>query len=120
MSDSIAVLLHAAARGAKLEVDLQSGYGWESNWQQYMPVKGDGFKWRIHQKDAHLRYGPISSVLVESAKNPSMPEDSVFPSIWPISMLWQLTEYYRFAEADELTKSLFLLMVAESLIEDGL
>ena len=126
MSDSLAVLLHAKARGARLQHYCPSFSIFKGDWENVFddeyPSKKDVNDWRIHPKDEHLRYGTISSALVESAKNPFMPEYSVFPSIWPISMLWQLTitEYYRFAEADQFTKSLFLLLVAESLIEDGL
>ena len=122
MSDSIAVLLHAAARGAKLEVDLQSGYGWESNWQQYMPVKGDGFKWRIRSKDSHLRYGPIGSVLAKKATNPPRYIDS-FADIGLNSFCIAISdpEFRQYQDCrNQLTRSLFLLLVAESLIEDGL
>lgn len=63
-------LLHAAARGARLEVMGNQVKDWEIRpvaialfWQH------QGYMVRIHPEDAHLQYGPISSMLREMAED---------------------------------------------------
>jgi hypothetical protein len=59
-------LLHAAARGARIQTNDRGG--WLD--AAYIPTadyKGDDF--RIHPDDEHLQYGPISTALREMAEN---------------------------------------------------
>ena len=122
MSDSLAVLLHAAARGARLQCDENSGYGWEENWRPALPTNGDECKWRIHPKDVHLRYGPVSSALRKKAENPPWYIDT-FSDVGMNSFCIAISdpEFSDYQDCkSHLTRSLFLLFVAESLVEEGL
>ena len=118
MTDSIPVLLHAAARGARLQCrDLDDVWGNSIVAPMKDPIPG---LWRIHPEDAHLRYGPISSVLYEAAKNPPENGDDAMPQITSLSVLMAIGDYLHYKNSDKSSRSLFLLFVAESLLEQGL
>ena len=53
-------LLHAAARGAVIEMRYSEGGQWHHC--NFMDV-GDGFEQRIRPGDEHLQYGPIATFL---------------------------------------------------------
>ena len=106
-------LLFAAARGARIQRERK--FHWENV----------GIRWglddalRIHPDDAHLAYGPISTaarawaVLQESGAEPEI--------VLSARALIEAAEPMWFAEIDdELHRSLFLLILAESLADEGL
>ena len=123
MTDSIPVLLHAAARGARLQC-MYDSRGWQST--SSMPRGLRGIEYRIHPDDAHLRYGPISSVLYEAAKEPSQffyfGNGAVFALVGEnCRQLTNLQDEVDYMDCNnKLIRSLFLLFVAESLLEQGL
>ena len=109
-------LLFAAARGARIqrEIELLSGkFHWENV----------GIRWglddalRIHPDDAHLAYGPISTALRDFAAGYARrPNDDTY---WRIAR----NHYTREVGAGFYTlhdRSLFLLILAESLADEGL
>lgn len=104
-------LLFAAARGARIE-QILSGKRFRGN------IISDALdqrtKYRIHPDDEHLQYGPISSALREQAAH--VPEISVAIGMVPF-IFWQATNTL---PADELHRSLFLLILAEALADEGL
>ena len=109
-------LLFAAARGARI--------GWEhaGEWYSAMsmcigPSKADNGT--IHPDDAHLQYGPISTALREMAEEPPRTTDA----IWPVERNY--LNVYKYSDemymwADDLHKSLMLLLVAETLADEGM
>lgn len=109
-------LLFAAARGARIELHIPD-LMWRVTNQ--MPVTTVRKNYRIHPKDAHLQYGPISSELRELSKIPPMLIDQtgVIASVF-ISRHKNADELYM--HADELHRSLFLLTLAEALADEGL
>jgi hypothetical protein len=124
MTDSLPVLLHAAARGARLEIWSDLASKWVEN-EGMRPFKDE--KWHIHPKDQHLRYGPISSVLYEAAKNPpewyaQLPFGGEFREDAALELIYKELKRNQFnwRLLSPTEKSVFLLFVAESLIEDGL
>ena len=92
-------LLHAAARGAR--IDWMNG-----SWQ---PVP-----YYIHPDDAHLQYGPISTALLKLAE-----DDSWNPSeerSLAIAVARQFQVYF----GDEPDYPLFYLFLAEFLADEGM
>lgn len=74
---------------------------------------------RIHPADEHLQYGPVSTALRESAPNPWSSEGTwAVPHgmFWMDLHAWLCRDEYR----DELHRSLFLLILAEALADEGL
>ena len=59
-------LLHAAARGARIQALYQR------HWipANYFHLVGD-YTYRIHPDDAHLQYGPVSTALRKKAETPN-------------------------------------------------
>jgi hypothetical protein len=122
MTESLPVLLHAAARGARLEIWSDLASKWVEN-EGMRPFKDE--KWHIHPKDYHLRYGPISSVLYEAAKKPKSyiwfgTEIEEYCAQHYVQQAFFSNDVFDYSTRTELARSLFLLFVAESLIEDGL
>lgn len=109
-------ILFAAARGARIQQPYPEAGGWFNSCDYFF--WGDEGFYRIHPDDAHLQYGPVSSALREAA------EDG---SAWDLtSEAWQMASValkFRggcwFAE-EELPRSLFLLLLSESLADEGL
>ena len=111
-------LLFAAARGAKI--------GWKTVSDKWHPalsltcVQSDFGRdaYRIHPDDAHLQYGPISTALRKNAESFDARHTSGLPYI---------EGYFIFTnaeadclDADELHRSLFLLILGEALADEGL
>ena len=105
-------LLHAAARGARIEGLYQRG------WIPVFAVRTDGltdgqYKYRIHPDDEHLQYGPISTALLKLAE-----DDSWNPSeerSLAIAVARQFQVYF----GDEPDYLLFYLFLAEFLADEG-
>lgn len=124
MSEPLSILLHAAARGARLQKNFGYGMG---GWDEIPWCNLDGYNCRIHPKDRHLRYGPISRVLFEAAKNPPGYLHHVFDEE---SAVYEAAFFYacEFRHVDESysdmkkrdEKSHYLLFVAEALAHEGL
>lgn len=92
-------LLHAAARGARIQMMYQRG------WIPAVAVRTDDmYKYRIHPDDENLQYGPISTALRDC--------DGDFQWFY-IEHEWQQNK-------DRLTRSLFLLLLAEALADEGM
>jgi len=106
-------LLHAAARGARIECWLLP----QKKWIPAIAVRvADGLHidYRIHPADAHLQYGPISTVLREVAlggdgKAADIPYVRV--EFKPEDGYWSSTEEQRIV---------FLLILAECLADEGM
>ena len=109
-------LLHAAARGARIDVWYQC------KWVSAIAVRtvDDLYNYRIHPVDEHLAYGPISTALRERAGDNRPPREDfmydVMAGIVPnyIEGDWA-ARYENF-----LHRSLFLLILAEALADEGL
>ena len=105
-------LLHAAARGARIEGLYQRG------WIPVFAVRTDGltdgqYKYRIHPDDQYLQYGPISTALLKLAE-----DDSWNPSeerSLAIAVARQFQVYF----GDEPDYPLFYLFLAEFLADEG-
>jgi len=108
-------LLFAAARGARIEEYNASADAW------FLTLVYDlTDEHRIHPDDEHLQYGSISTALRASAKDheskPVLMYDTV-RGTWGIAM----TDWYAFRDChSELHRSLFLLILAEALADEGL
>ena len=115
-------LLHAAARGARIQAypHLGGGFQWAEITRIPLPIPE---YYRIHPEEAHLQCGPISSALREMAKNPKAGE-YVFPHLPPYFGFG--VEHQTQDEADslkasdEFTHSFFFLLLAEALADEGL
>ena len=105
-------LLHAAARGAKIQVRWVDATQWQTTCQ-FMFV--DGMRcYRIHPDDEHLQYGPISTALLKLAE-----DDSWNPSeerSLAIAVARQFQVYF----GDEPDYPLFYLFLAEALADEGM
>ena len=103
-------LLHAAARGARVEWKTVFG-AWKV--ADYIDVT-QSYPQRIHPDDAHLQYGPISTALLKLAK-----DDSWNPSeerSLAIAVARQFQVYF----GDEPDYPLFYLFLAEALADEGM
>ena len=110
-------LLHAAARGARIQMMYQRG------WMPAVAVRTDDmYKYRIHPADAHLQYGPISTALREMAIN-----DLWYPPSWQISLAITVSldvtrEFSEllFSRRENEDYPLFYLFLAEFLADEGM
>ena len=105
-------LLHAAARGARIEAE------WKGVWSgvagiHFVPK----FNYRIHPDDEHLQYGPISTALREMAEDPK--QNSSWEHFLANSAANEYTMSFdsRFGEPDY---PLFYLFLAEALADEGM
>lgn len=108
-------ILFAAGRRARIQYRYREG--------KWIPASGvslikkDGHLWRIHPDDEHLQYGPVSSELRGAAATGRalglISEPGKMASIALRSEAWDCIY------ADELHRSLFLLLMAESLADEG-
>jgi len=105
-------LLHAAARGARIEYKRLDGY-WEEADSLCSILKGTN-DYRIHPDDTHLQYGPISTALREIALTGDR-EDSTIPYL-TIGVTKEAS-YWGSSKND---RRVFLLILAEALAEEGL
>lgn len=123
-------LLFAAARGARIEAKCQIDPDVWDKWRlcefvAWSDFHRDEYQFRIHPGDAHLAYGPISTALREAAAG-------FFVVDWTVTglprylcsevMHWHNLAESSFGEHCEplLHRSLFLLILAEALADEGL
>ena len=112
-------LLFAAARGARVEMLQCPG-----EWVDTGSVPLDPFNTlfmhrRIHPDDEHLQYGPVSTELRENATGDDPPRTAfsfLYGSFWMRMDDTLAVEYC----GSELHRSLFLLILSESLADEGL
>ena len=106
-------LLHAAARGAKIQTKwVDSGAQWQTTGQ--LVLVDDMRYYRIHPADEHLQYGPISTALLKLAE-----DDSWNPSeerALALAVARQFQVYF----VDEPDFELFYLILAEFLADEGM
>lgn len=110
-------LLFAAARGARLQA-LDGNLGWILSSHAPLELSNAKRPYRIHPDDAHLEYGPISRALRDLAMQGMVME---------ITTDWEFVARYYFTSIawekvpnDIEHRSLFLLILAESLADSGL
>jgi hypothetical protein len=111
-------LLFAAARGARIEA-LDKNLGWILSSHCPLAMSNDTRPYRIHPDDEHLAYGPVSTALREMAAYPP----SIVEIIFPVQRHY--LNVYKYSDemymwADDLHKSLMLLLVAEALVDEGM
>lgn len=115
-------LLHAAARGARLQVQYPRGGEFSTfTLDSALHHHWLGYEIRVHPDDGHLAYGPISSALRELARNTKRPVEDTY---------WRMARDYYLCNMPEamwfdddrpmLHYSLFLLILSEELSEGGL
>ena len=118
-------LLFAAARGAKIEVNSCLLH-YRPTYQNWWRVTQ---KWsamhesviRIHPADEHLQYGPISTALREMAKQPKVRVHKVVLPHFGFTIFAESeNEAREVLQCDTLTHSLFYLILAEALADEGL
>jgi hypothetical protein len=102
-------LLHAAARGARIQA-----HDCNNRWitVTYAILIGQLDLYRIHPKDAHLEYGPISMALREAAEHD---RPCAFCDVPNIAILTDAAY-----KLNGLERALFLLILAEALADEGL
>ena len=110
-------LLFAAARGARIQEDLAYINEWVNS--DCLPLPHDiTDEFRIHPEDEHLAYGPISTALRINAESAGSGATALGA---PHGIWWMTTrDATDYFEADKETRSLFLLILAEALADDGL
>lgn len=112
-------LLHAAARGARIQLYVEKGNLPEQRWRTVHTVPTfPCADFRIHPEDAYLQYGPISSALREVADADLRYPDVRVPPYG--SWYTNYSDALNFGHADELHKALYLLILAEALADEGL
>ena len=104
-------LLHAAARGARIEA-----FPWRKKWitLTHISIVPNAHAYRIHPEDAHLEYGPISTALLKLAE-----DDSWNPSeerALALAVARQFQVYF----GDEPDYPLFYLFLAGFLADEGM
>lgn len=107
-------LLHAAARGARLQCSLVGI--WEDT-KVRPTAESNMTRWRIHPEDVHLQYGPISSALREEAKCFSGRSWHIGTEL---SVELRYGAWHDCRYSDWLTRSMFLLILSEALADEGL
>jgi len=109
-------LLHAAARGARIQVRWYDSLQWQTSGQ--LVLVDTMREYRIHPNDEHLQYGPVSTALREIAEMGAEPDT--------LSGLMAMGAYvyeceYRFVLAAEWPHAqMFALILAEALADSGL
>jgi hypothetical protein len=112
-------LLHAAARGARIQVMIDFNEWYDHNNPTIRGICDYPASHRIHPDDEALQYGPISTALREMAILPAPSFDGIELPHGYFSCLQNY--WYQYGECtEELTRSLFLLILAESLADIGL
>ena len=113
-------LLHAAARGARIEGSHKKF----DIWNRVFAVRFDSFyyDYRIHPADEHLQYGPVSTVLREMAKQPKVlvHKGVNLPHFGFTIFAESENESREVLQCDTLTHSLFYLILAEALADEGM
>ena len=106
-------LLHAAARGARIEGSHKE-FG---KWNSVSAVRLDNFyyDYRIHPDDEHLQYGPISTALRKMAA-----DDSWNPSTYRVLAVATANEFQSYFGGSRENYPLFYLILAEFLADEGM
>jgi hypothetical protein len=117
-------LLHAAARGARIQYRSPVDHKWKANF--FLPNFLNDSLYRIHPDDEHLAYGPISTALrdcdgdfqwvqIDWSEMPDLAIRSAIVANYAYNMIdeWRQNK-------DRLTRSLFLLILAEALADEGM
>lgn len=113
-------LLFAAARGARIQKWGSTIQKWFEVTDMFLIDEDDGD--RIHPDDSHLGYGPISTALRGKAGD-TAPKDRFGHDTLPymdVSPYFDPDEFWVWAQEPELHRSLFLLILAEALADEGL
>ena len=118
-------LLHAAARGARIETR------YPDKWITVVAVRtvDDFYSYRIHPDDAHLQYGPISTELRKAAEN--IAEKAYLQDLLGHYGIAAIDDYLSRSDefgycwdkamnATAMQKQLFLLILAEALADEGM
>jgi hypothetical protein len=111
-------ILFAAARRARIEALYQR------EWipANHLSLEVGRHTYRIHSDDAHLQYGPISTVLREvAAQNFSVYEDDrkVYTyAAYEMASAYEASWEKKYKDDDQ--RVLFLLFLAEALADSGL
>lgn len=123
-------LLFAAARGARIQA-FYPKLGWILSSPAALGASNDKRLFRIHPKDAHLQYGPISSALRRMAEDEGeiiFSDDDIFSDDeipdWIVEVakkcgiadLWRSSWFHQ--TPDE--RRLALCVMAEALADEGL
>ena len=113
-------LLFAAARGARIQYKGSKPPHWPE--ALAMPLLGaDPREWherRIHPDDIHLAYGPISTAVRANARDGEC-NGAIYTA--PYGSYWlPMFEAIAMTASDDLTRSLFLLILSEALSDEGL
>jgi len=110
-------LLHAAARGARIQSRwVDSGDSWQATGQ--IVLVDDMRYYRIHPNDEHLQYGPISTALREMTFDTTLCKYS-----WEWSLASSITcEFAPDIDASILAAdyNLYYLFLAEALADEGM
>jgi hypothetical protein len=110
-------LLHAAARGARIQTKwVDSGDSWQATGQ--FVLVDDMRYYRIHPNDAHLQYGPISTALREMTFDTTLCKYS-----WEWTLASSATcEFAAGIDAATLATDydLYYLFLAEFLADEGM
>ena len=106
-------LLHAAARGARIQSQWRDNYEWQTN-NQFVFI--DSMRhYRIHPDDAHLQYGPISSALREMAADVLWKRCS-----YRVLAIAAVNEFQFYLGGGREDYPLFYLFLAEFLADEGM
>ena len=108
-------LLHAAARGARIEA-----FPWRKKWitLTHISIVPNKHAYRIHPDDEHLQYGPISTALREMTFDTTLCKYS-----WEWSLASSATcEFASGIDASTLAADydLYYLFLAEFLADEGM
>ena len=110
-------LLHAAARGAKMQTKwVDSGAQWQTTGQ--IVLVDDMRYYRIHPADEHLQYGPISTALREMAEDYSWNPSWEHYAAHAVEDRFSLFD--RHDGLNEPDYPLFYLILAEFLADEGM
>jgi hypothetical protein len=104
-------LLHAAARGARIQADYQGVWSGVSG----IHLGKTPHDYRIHPDDEHLQYGPISTALREMAV-----DDSWNPSTYRVLAVATANEFQSYFGGLRENYPLFYLILAEALADEGM
>jgi hypothetical protein len=107
-------LLHAAARGARIQYRSPVDHKWKANF--FLPNFLNDSLYRIHPDDEHLQYGPISTALREMAEDYSWnPRDAEERALALV-----VARQFQACLDDETDFELFYLILAEFLADEGM
>jgi hypothetical protein len=117
-------LLHAAARGARIQTygSEYREYGDSHSWAEITRISLEEFDhnyYRIHPEDVHLQYGPVSTALREMAEDPALWTSKCWKWSIASSAANEFTIYFD-SRTGEPDYPLFYLFLAEFLADEGI